>query len=156
MGKVILLLVACLSLAVCSPGSGVSVDGKNSCRQKIVFSPSRLTLFAEKADTDAKRQRGLMGRRYLGDHEGMIFYFDHTDRHGFWMLNTLIPLAVLFISDEFVVVDVQYMEPCSSTIPEDCPVYTAKKPSRMAIEINQETARRYRIGVGDKIRFEGG
>jgi hypothetical protein len=134
----------------------VSGDDKNASRQKIIFSPSGLTLYAEKPDPDAKRQKGLMRRRHLEDQEGMIFYFDQTDRHGFWMFNTLIPLAVLFINEELVVVDVQYMEPCSSTIPENCPIYTARKPSRMAIEINQETARGYRIGVGDKIRFEGG
>lgn len=155
MRKVIFIFVTCLLLGACSPGGRASGDDRNASRQKIVFSPSGLMLFAEKAETDAQRQKGLMGRRHLEDQEGMIFYFDQTDRHGFWMFNTLIPLAVVFINEELVVVDVQYMEPCSSPSPEDCTVYTASKPSRMAIEINQETARRYGIGSGDKIRLEG-
>lgn len=155
MRKVIFILVTCLFLGACSPGGMVSGNDKNASRQKIVFSPSGFTLYAEKADTEAKRQKGLMERRHLEDQEGMIFYFDQTDRHSFWMFNTLIPLAVLFINEELIVVDVQYMEPCSSTSPEECPVYTARKPSRMAVEINQKTARRYRIGLGDKIRLEG-
>lgn len=97
-----------------------------------------------------------MERTDLKEREGMIFYFDRTDRHAFWMFKTLIPLAVVFVNEELVIVDVQYMKPCPSPNSEHCPVYVARRPARMAIEINQETARRYRIGVGDKIKFEGG
>lgn len=148
------LLVALLFLGACSPGEEVSSYEGNAAQQKITFSPSGLTLFVDKADTDEKRQKGLMERKDLKDKEGMIFFFPRTDRHAFWMFNTYIPLAIVFVNEDLVVVDVQSMKPCLSPHSEECPVYVSSKPSRMAIEMNQETARKYQIAVGNRITFE--
>jgi len=37
-----------------------------------------------------------MGRKQLGDSEGMLFIFETEDYHSFWMKNTLIPLSIAF------------------------------------------------------------
>jgi uncharacterized protein len=152
----IYIVVALLLLCACSHEERVLGDGGDVSLQKVVFSPSGFTVVAEKADSEEKRQKGLMGRKSLKDHEGMIFYFDQTATHAFWMFNTLIPLAVVFVDERNVVVDVQFMNPCLSPKSESCPVYVARQPSRIAIEINQDAARKYRISVGDRIRLEDG
>ena len=51
----------------------------------------------ELARTDAERARGLMDRRELAPDAGMLFLFDETAEHPFWMKNTLIPLDMIFI-----------------------------------------------------------
>ena len=47
----------------------------------------------EIADTDAKRERGLMFRKELPEGRGMLFLFDEEGEHTFWMKDTLIPLT---------------------------------------------------------------
>lgn len=154
MKHAILVFLMLLLLPACSHEEWVLGQERIASQQKIVFLPSGLRVIAEKADSEEKRQKGLMGRKSLTDHEGMIFYFDHTAIHAFWMFNTLIPLAVVFVNEDLVVVDIQCMDPCLSLKSEGCPVYVARQPSRFAVEINQDTARKYRIGVGNRIRFE--
>lgn len=149
-------LAALLLLCACSLHEKAFAGEDALLLQKITFYPSGLTIIAQKADSEKKRQKGLMGRKSLKDREGMIFYFDETARHAFWMFKTLIPLAVIFVDEDLVVVDVQFMYPCMSSKSDKCPVYVARRPSWIAIEINQGTAKRYRIGAGDRIRLENG
>jgi uncharacterized protein len=124
--------------------------------QKVVFLPSGLTVMAAKADSEEKRQKGLMGRKHLGDHEGMIFYFQESALHAFWMFNTPTALTLLFVDHDLIIVDIQNMEPCLAKKPEDCTIYVARRPSRYAIEISREVYEKYRINVGDRVRFEDG
>ena len=58
---------------------------------------ARHVVSVELARTDAERARGLMERRELAPDAGMLFLFDETAEHPFWMKNTLIPLDMLFI-----------------------------------------------------------
>ena len=51
----------------------------------------------EVAATPSQRERGLMGRTQLPANGGMLFVFEHADRHCFWMHNTPLPLSIAFI-----------------------------------------------------------
>src|SRR5262252_5443292 len=51
-----------------------------------------LTFRVELALTPAEQERGLMYRQALATDAGMLFVFDRTSMHTFWMKNTLIPL----------------------------------------------------------------
>lgn len=54
-------------------------------------------LRVEIADTEAERERGLMGRRDLPPGTGMIFVYPTPRRVAFWMHDTPLPLDMLFI-----------------------------------------------------------
>ena len=41
--------------------------------------------------------RGLMFRREMAPHEGMLFVFEEEDHRSFWMKNTLLALDLIFI-----------------------------------------------------------
>jgi uncharacterized protein len=49
------------------------------------------------ADTDPRREQGLMFVRQLPMDQGMLFVFDRPSRVSMWMKNTVIPLDMLFI-----------------------------------------------------------
>jgi len=57
----------------------------------------RLRLNVEIADTEAERERGLMGRDHLDQGSGMIFVYPGPRTVAFWMHDTPLPLDMLFI-----------------------------------------------------------
>ncbi len=103
------------------------------------------TFTLEVADTDAKRERGLMFRESMPADHGMLFVFDTADKYGFWMKNTLIPLDILFLDESAKVVDIRTMQAHdeTSTIPV--------APALFTIELNSGTAKNIGIAIGDQI-----
>jgi uncharacterized protein len=49
------------------------------------------------ADSDARREQGLMFVKKLPESTGMLFVFDRPRKIQMWMKNTLIPLDMVFI-----------------------------------------------------------
>lgn len=86
---------------------------------------------AELADTAATRATGLMGRESLGPNEGMLFVFENSGVHCFWMRNTPLPLSIAFIDDDGRIVDIARMAPFSER--SHCP----GTPVRYALEMEQ-------------------
>lgn len=86
---------------------------------------------AEVAQTDAQRAIGLMHRREMAPHDGMLFVFDQPAVQCFWMKNTLLPLSIAFLADDGTVVNVADMKPQS--LDSHC----SSQPVRYALEMNQ-------------------
>jgi uncharacterized membrane protein (UPF0127 family) len=86
---------------------------------------------AEVARTDEQRQMGLMLRKEMAPHEGMLFVFDEPAVHCFWMKNTLLPLSIAFLADDGTIVNIADMPP--QTTDSHCPA----KAVRYALEMNQ-------------------
>ena len=101
----------------------------------------------EVAKTWEERARGLMGRKTLGDLEGMLFIFETEDYHSFWMKNTLIPLSIAFIDKEGRIVDMTDMKPL--TLESHMP----SKRILYALEMKQGWFSANGIRVGDYVRF---
>ena len=129
-------------------------EGAGTVRERITFTPTGVSVRAEKADSPEKRERGLMLRTRLGEKDGMIFYFDVTAYHTFWMYHTLIPLTVIFLDDGLKIVDMQNMSPCPEKNSALCAVYAAQRPARFAIEVNQGFVGKYGIKIGDHVTIE--
>jgi uncharacterized membrane protein (UPF0127 family) len=101
----------------------------------------------EIADTDARRQRGLMWREVMPSNTGMLFVFDQVNFHSFWMKNTLIPLDMVWLDSALNVVDIQTVEPCPLTA-SYCPSYRPAAPAKYVLEVN---AYQFPGVVGDKV-----
>lgn len=65
------------------------------------------------ASTPIKRQRGLMYCPALSYGTGMLFIYPDAKRRTFWMKNTLIELAVIFISADGRIAAIERGEPGS-------------------------------------------
>ena len=65
----------------------------------VISSPSgrESSVAVEVARSADELARGLMNRASLAEDAGMLFVFPETDRHSFWMKNTLIPLDMIFV-----------------------------------------------------------
>ena len=66
---------------------------------------------AQVAATPAQRATGLMFRKEMPQHEGMLFVFEQPQQQCFWMMNTLIPLTAAFIADDGTIVNLADMKP---------------------------------------------
>jgi uncharacterized membrane protein (UPF0127 family) len=97
----------------------------------IELSAGLYKIHAEVANTEKARQLGLMHRTYLPSDDGMLFIFETSATHCFWMRNTKIPLAIAFIADDGKIVNILEMK--AMTEDNHCPV----KPVRFALEMNQ-------------------
>lgn len=71
------------------------------------------------AANDADREQGLMYRTNLAPNEGMLFVFNETAVHCFWMKNTLIPLSIAFMRADGTVTDIDEMQ--AETTNNHCP-----------------------------------
>lgn len=104
----------------------------------------------EIADTDATRERGLMGRTALDEDAGMLFIWPEDSSSAFWMKDTPLRLTVAFISADGRILRMLDMEPCTA---DPCPVYDPRETYRMALEVRQGALDRRGVRVGDRVRL---
>ena len=105
----------------------------------------------EVADTDFKRQKGLMFRESLSDKEGMLFIFDAEEKYSFWMQNMLIPLDFIWISKDKRVVDISRdVKPCTDT----CDNLIPKEKVKYVLEVNAGLVNKHKIKLGDKVSLD--
>lgn len=88
-------------------------------------------IVAEVAKTPREREIGLMHRRQMAPHEGMIFVFEEPATQCFWMRNTYLPLSTAFVADDGTVVNIEDMQPQTETS------HCSSKPVRYVLEMNQ-------------------
>ena len=86
---------------------------------------------AEVASTVGQQGTGLMHRRQMAQHEGMLFVYDEPGVHCFYMRNTLLPLSIAFIGDDGTIVHLDDMQPL--TLESHCP----PRAVRFVLEMNQ-------------------
>ena len=102
----------------------------------------------EVARTDEQRARGLMFRRDLPRDRGMLFIFDETSEHPFWMRNTLIALDMIYLGDDRRVVGV-----VANAEPRTDAPRTVGKPSRYVVEVAGGEAAAHAVGPGTRVVF---
>jgi uncharacterized membrane protein (UPF0127 family) len=98
------------------------------------------------ADTEPRRELGLMYVTRLPYDEGMLFPEDQPQVMSMWMKNTYIPLDMLFI-------DVHGRIACvlANAKPESEQILTCDKPVKAVLEIAGGEAERRGIKVGDEV-----
>lgn len=97
------------------------------------------------ATTPDQQEYGLMFRRHMPQHEGMLFVFDAPSTQCFWMKNTLLPLTAAFIADDGTIVNLADMAP--QTTNSHC----STKPVRFVLEMNQGWFAKRAIKAGFKL-----
>lgn len=86
---------------------------------------------AQVAATPEETSTGLMHRKEMPQHEGMLFAFEQPTRLCFWMKNTLIPLTAAFVADDGTIVNMEDMKPLTTES------HCASKPVRYVLEMNR-------------------
>ena len=100
---------------------------------------------AQVAASNEQRMTGLMHRREMPQHEGMLFVFEYPGQQCFWMKNTLLPLAAAFVADDGTIVNIEEMQPQS--LDSHCSV----QPVRYVLEMNKGWFSKKGIKAGTKL-----
>jgi uncharacterized protein len=121
---VVALAVPLVSLVAVAPLAAHAQQMPPGAKQPADFPHTKLTagmfvIDAAVAANDADREQGLMYRTKLAPNEGMLFVFNETAVHCFWMKNTLIPLSIAFMRADGTVTDIDEMQ--AETENNHCP-----------------------------------
>ena len=117
------LLAAVIPLAAAQTGPQMQLP-----RTKLTAGMHMLDV--QLAQTPEQRQIGLMFRKDMPQHEGMLFVFEQPATQCFWMRNTLIPLTAAFVADDGTIVNLADMKPQSDDS------HCSTKPVRFVLEMN--------------------
>lgn len=140
-----LLLWAMLAGAA-SAGAQDGPDGTpQTDLQRISLQAGMYRIEAQVAATPQQREIGLMYRREMPQHEGMLFIFDQPATQCFWMKNTRLPLTAAFVADDGTIVNLADMKP--QTTDSHC----SEKPVRYVLEMNQGWFSAKHIKAGAKL-----
>lgn len=101
---------------------------------------------AQVASNHAQRQTGLMHRKEMPQHEGMLFVFEQPSVQCFWMRNTLIPLTAAFVADDGSIVNLADMQPLDESS------HCSTAPVRYVLEMNQGWFKERHLKAGAKLR----
>ena len=137
-----LLLAACLALsapAAFAKCSDTRVDLRGD------WGAARFSV--EVVDDEQERAVGLMNRPEMPASSGMLFLYDHPQRVGFWMENTLIPLDMIFMSPDGTVQKIH-----ENAVPLDQTLIPGGEGIQAVLEINGGMARALGIAVGSELR----
>ena len=103
-------------------------------------------LSCELASTPTERAAGLSNRTSLCPACCMLFSFESSGRHGFWMKDMRFPIDIVFLDGDGRVVDAwENAQPCT---PQACPVRYPAADARYVVEVNAGAAGRFGMVSG--------
>ena len=106
------------------------------------------TLYLERAIDAETRQIGLMYRNYMPENQGMLFTFPEVGNYTIWMKNTFIPLDLVFLDNNYKVVDTKENLP---TLSEE--KHGSKVKHRHILELNAGTVKRLGVKAGQVLKI---
>ena len=106
----------------------------------------------EVADTVEKRSLGLGKRSGLENGWGMLFVFEKSKQHGFWMKNMQFPLDIIWLENHRIVHILRNVQPAKSgVIP---PVMKPPVGINFVLEINAGRADELKLQVGQRLKYQ--
>ena len=100
----------------------------------------------EKAQNPKEHQQGLMNRPSLSPDSGMLFIFPQPSKPLFWMKNTLVPLDIIFITDQNIVVHIH-----PQAIPHSLTPIGSQHFVRYVLELAGGSSQRIGLVEGDRL-----
>lgn len=147
--KPVFLLAVLAAACGAAPGaSGKPTPEPNGPR---VVVPSGAVYRVELARTPEEQTQGLMFRESLPERSGMLFLFTDKGVHKFWMKNTMIPLDMIWTTEDGKVLFVSANTPPCRADP--CPTYGPDLPAARVLEIAGGMARTEKVEVGSVIQI---
>jgi len=144
----VILLLALFAGIVVFQGEGVieNFEKENNLRLSIGGAVFNIEI----ADTTKRRQQGLSGRESLALDSGMLFVFEREDTHGIWMKDMQFSIDIVWLDDEFVIVDI-----VSDAFPDSYPnVFIPRTPALYVLELSAGVSNIHGLESGVQLVIE--
>ena len=140
------IIALALTLSACTNNGIPNNPICNTKSQELIIGNGVLN--ASIACSNEEKSTGLMNVKSMPANNGMVFVFDKLDYHQFWMKNTLIPLSIAFVDQNWIITDIKDMQANDLT-----PVYP-QRPSLYAVETNLGWFTQHNVKIGDQIKLK--
>jgi uncharacterized membrane protein (UPF0127 family) len=125
----------------------------NKGYRQVNVTINNVTVLADIADTNEKRSKGLSVKETLNETEGMLFVFNTSREHSFWMKDMKFPIDIIWISEQNQVVHVEHsLEPCQPD--SSCPTYKPHRDSLYVLETVAGFAKKYNVTENSYVDFQ--
>ena len=128
-----------------------SACGSHASLPHVILFPQHrepVSVAVEIANTEEKRQLGLMYRTDLPEMQGMLFLFPREGKLSFWMKNTPRSLDILYINSARTIVGIAH-----NTTPFSEEPLPSRRPAQFVLEVNGGFCLRHGITEGDRVEF---
>ena len=98
--------------------------------------------------TPSQIREGMMGKTFDG-FDGMFFIMRENTEQSFWMKNCIIPLDIIFISENIINDISPNCPPCDT---DECESYTGT--GGFVLEVPAGTCKNQGIKIGDKVDYQ--
>lgn len=134
-----------LSMCLFASPHSAADTGQAQRLPTVSLSAGMHRISAEVAQSAEQRAIGLMYRKEMPQHAGMLFVFESAAVQCFWMKNTLLPLSIAFLRDDGTIINVAEMKPLA--LDSHC----SAEPARYALEMNTGWFSKRGLGPGQRI-----
>jgi uncharacterized membrane protein (UPF0127 family) len=110
---------------------------------------NKVSYVVDVAKTIEQKQKGLMFVKELPLNKGMLFDVRDDKNVSMWMKNTYIPLDMIFLSCDFIVVDVY-----KNAQPYSLESIRSDTDFCFVLEVNGGDFDKYELKLGDRFGFE--
>ena len=118
----------------------------------VIFKGHDLNIMLAK--TRAEKAKGLMFYNEIASDTGMLFVYKYPQQMSFWMMNTKIPLDLVFFSENLTVTEyIKNMIPGFGKRPDTLPHYDSNGKAQYALELKAGMIDELGIVVGDKLEI---
>ena len=150
------LLAASAALGLTSTGRAMAQEGPEPTAAQRTLPSTALTITGaggarhdfsvEIARTPREQQVGLMFRRSVSDHGGMLFPWPQPMKSSMWMENTLVPLDMVFIRSDGTIDSI-----AENTVPRSLAVVSSDGVVGSTLELQGGLTAKLGISVGDRV-----
>ncbi len=110
---------------------------------------NRQVIPIEVAQTAEEKELGLSGRESLPQGTGLLFVYEQSGQHKFWMKDMNFSIDIIWIADDYRVIDIT-----KNLAPDTYPNrFTSSEPSQYALEVNAGYSDQLDVKIGDEFRF---
>lgn len=129
----------------------ISIATLSNDRNPIEVVIADTKLFVTLLLDEGERLRGLGGRQYIADNEGMLFVYEESGYHAIWMKDMYFSIDIVWIDENFRIIDIAKNVPPSS-YPKS---FAPDIPARYVLEVNAGYADMHGIQIGDTLSLVG-
>lgn len=138
-----------IALSVVLLVAGLFIFWPKSVYTRVTINSQQIK--ARVVDTDDARNKGLGGREFLAEDEGMLFVFDEPDYYIFWMKDMLIPIDIVYLEKYNIVELVKNMPP--PKLGESPAVHKPLNRADMVLEVSAGLSEKYGWEIGDSVEI---